>query len=188
MRSHRPITPDPLREFLRDRFSPERLRRLARADYDRDGDAIAREFGRNLETGVYRYAGEGNPYECALMQRNDMTPDRPLNELFGAWWLGAFCSDPEHFWLIQNLGASGMGSLLRMVVRGCGELGDDAAAAAHAALPFVGFLRSRTPDVDEEGFGMAIRALEAIESMGTAGANTERYRNFMAAVAERDNA
>lgn len=180
MSSFRPASPDLLRTFLRDRFSPERLRRVASADYDRDGDGIAQEFRRNLDTGLYGYTGDGNPYECTLMQRHDSTPDRPLNELFGAWWLGTFCSGPEHFALIDNLAPGGVDSLLHMLVRGCGELGDDAAMAAHATLPFVNFVYARTPLADEAGFSDAIRALEAIERLGSEAVKTERYQRFIA--------
>lgn len=186
MSSSRPVTPDPLREFLRGRFSSERLRRVASADFDRDGQAIADEFRRNLETGAYTYDGDGNPYECALMQKYDTTPDRPLNELFGAWWLGTFCSDPEHFVLIDNLGVE---SVLHMAVRGCAGLGPEAAEAAHAALPFVAFLHSRTPFTDDdEFFRLATRALEALERLGTAGTKTGRYQEFIAATGDPDEA
>lgn len=159
-----PPSPDPLREFLRSRISPMRLRRIASADYDRDGDGIAQEFQRNLDTGLYNYAGDGNKYECALMQQHDMTSDRPLNELFGAWWLGTFCSDPEYFTLIENLTPGGIDTLLQMVVSSCEKLGDDAPHAARAALPFIHFLRPRTPFAEEaNNFDWAIVALNAIE-------------------------
>lgn len=181
------MTPDLLRVFLRDRFTPERLRRVASADYDRDGDGIAIEFRRNLETGLYTYRGDGNPYECALMQRYDMTPDRPLNELFGAWWMGAFCSDPDHFVLIDNLAAGGVDSLLYMVARGCGELEHEAKAAAHAALPFVMYLRTRTPFAESASFDEAIAALEAIERLGTAAKTTGRYLGFKTKAGESND-
>lgn len=155
---------------------------MASADYDRDGDGISQEFRRNLDTGLCAYSGEGNPYECSLLQRHDMSADRPLNELFGAWWIGAFCSDPEHFVLIDNLAPRGVDSLLHMVVRSCGELGPDAAKAAHAALPFVGFLRTRTPFEYEASLSEAIAALESIERLGAAGVATGRYQTFMAKV------
>jgi hypothetical protein len=153
---------------------------VASADFDHDGDGISQEFRRNLDTGLYAYSGEGNPYECALMQQHDMTADRPLNELFGAWWMGAFCSDPENAVLIDNLAPWGVDSLLHMVVRGCGELGPDAAKAAHAALPCVGFLRTLTVFEREASFGEAIAALESIERLGTAGVATGEYQTFLA--------
>lgn len=180
--SSRASSPDPLRVFLRERFSPERLRYVASADYERDVDGIAEEFRKNLDTGVCSYTGEGNPYECAQMQPYDTGPDRPLHELFGAWWLGTFCSDPGSFVFIENLGLGGVRCLLRMVLRGCGDLGSDSAAAACAALPFVAFLRSRTPFVDEANFDLAVAALEAIERWGTAGTTTAEYRKFIAEV------
>lgn len=176
-----------LRMFLRDRFTPQRLRRVASADYDRDGDGIAMEFRRNLDTGGYAYAGPGNPYECANMQRFDSTADRPLNELFGAWWLGAFCSDPDLFVLIHNLASGGVDVVLRMVVRGCGELGDEAAAGARAAIPFVRFLHARTPYPEEASFHQAIAALEAIERSGSAGQRTARYVEFMQRTGGQDD-
>jgi hypothetical protein len=175
-----PGSPNELREFLRERFPPERLRRVASADYDRDGDGIAQEFKRNLDTGLYGYTGDGNPYEVALMQRHDMTADRPLDELFGAWWLGTFCSDPKNFVLINNLAPWGVDSLLGMVVRGCGELGEEAAKAANASIPFVRFVRSRTEFAEESHFDDALAALEAIKCLGAAGAKTERYQKFIA--------
>jgi hypothetical protein len=177
MSTFRPVTPDLLRAFLRDRLTPERLRDIASSDYDRDGDGIAQEFTHNLNTGEYSYSGEGNPYECAMMQGFDTSSDSPLNALFGAWWIGTFCSDPENFVLIDNLGLYGVDELLYMVVRGCGELGDDAAKAAHAAIPFVLFLRARTPFAEEARFDGAIADLEAIEQLGSAGGETTRKRD-----------
>jgi hypothetical protein len=106
-------------------------------------------------------------------------PARPLYELFGAWWIGAFCSAPEHFVLIQNLPQA---TLLGMVVRGCTDLGEDAKRAAHAAIPFVLWLRSRDPHpVDQapyEGdlYEKAVRALEAVEKLGSAAMNTARWQ------------
>lgn len=188
MSSYRPETPDLLRVFLRDRFTPSRLLRVASADHGRDGECISLEFRRNLDTGLYGYSSDGNPYECALMQRHDMTPDRPLNELFGAWWIGAFCSGPDHFVLIDNLASGGVDSLLHMVVRGCGELGHDAAAAAHAAIPFVKFLHARTPFAEEASFDEAVAALEAIERSGTEAKKTGRYQAFMTKVGESKDA
>lgn len=186
MSSFRPVTPDLLRVFLHDRFTPERLRRVASADYDRDGYGIYLEFSRNLETGQHAYAGDGNPYECAMMQRHDMTSDRPLNELFGAWWMGVFCSDPEQFVLIDNLDIGGVDTLLHMVVRGCGKMGPDAAAAAHAAIPFVMFVQARTPFSEQASFAEAIAALEAIEKLGINGEKSGRYLAFMKKVGEAD--
>ena len=165
--------------ILKGAFTPERLRRVASANYDYDGDGIYLEFRQNLDTGLFAYAGDGNPYECALMQRHDMTSDRPLNELFGAWWIGAFCSEPEHFVLINNLAIGGVDALLHMVVRGCGELGHDAAAAAHAAIPFVRFLQGRTPFPEEASFDEAIAALDAIERLGSVAKETGPYLVFM---------
>lgn len=179
MSSFEPITPDHLRAFLRERLTPAQIRRMASADYDRDGDGIAREFAHNLETGLYTYAGDGNPYECAMMQRHDTTSNRPLDELFGAWWLGTFCSAPNHFFLIDNLGVGGVDQLLHMVVRGCGELGADSRAAAHAAIPFSRFLQGRTPHPESASFGEAIAALKAIESSETAAQTSGRYLAFM---------
>lgn len=187
MAAHAPATPHPLRAFLRARLSHERLRRISSADYDRDGEAIAEEFRRNLDTGQSGYTGGGNPYECALMQRHDSTPDRPLNELFGAWWLGAFCSGPEHFVLIDNLAPRGIESLLHMVVRGCAELQHDAAKAAHAAIPFVRFLRARTPSPNRGACDTALAALEAIERLGPAAARTERCQSFMTRIDHYDD-
>lgn len=175
-----------LREFLRERFTPERLRYAASADYDFDGDAIAEEFRHNLETGHYTYARtEGNPYACAVMQQHEMTSERPLYELFGGWWLGTFCSDPGYFVLIDNLGVpNGVDALLHMVVRGCGELGQDARKAAHAAIPFVYFLQSRTPPESGGSFSEAVAALEAIERLGTDGMKSGRYQGFMTKFSE----
>ncbi|MBX3389000.1 MAG: hypothetical protein KF691_06045 [Phycisphaeraceae bacterium] len=113
------------------------------------------------------------------MQTHDETPDRPLNELFGAWWLGTFCSEPEHFVLIDNLVPSGVGSLLYMLVRGSAELGPESALAAQAALPFVKFLHARTPFADEAAFAEAIGALETIERFGSAGSDAWQFQVFM---------
>lgn len=179
MPSYRPSTPDLLRAFLRGRLSFERLRRIASADHERDSDAIALEFMRNLDTGQYSYSGVGNPYECVLLQQNDGTADRSLDALFGAWWLGTFCTDPASFVLIGNLAPRGVDSLLFVVVRGCGGLGAETAQAAHAALPFVSFVRSRTPDASQHAFDQAHDALEALERLGVEGTKTERYRGFM---------
>lgn len=179
-----PASPDPLRCFLRERMSPTRLRRAASADYDCDGDGICEEFKRNLDTGAFGYVGHGNPYECALMQRHDMTSDRPINELFGAWWIGTFCSNDRDFVLIDNLSSHGVDSLLHMVVRGCGELGDDARLAARAARPFIAWLSARTPGAEDASFSEALAALEAIERLGNDGTTAEAYRSFMHKIGE----
>lgn len=179
MASHVPASPELLREFLRARLTPERLRRIASADYDRDGEGIAAELAKNLATGEYGYEGDGNPYEVALLQRHDSTGERPLNELFGAWWMGAFCSEPDYFVLIENLAAYGVESLLHMVVRGCGELGEDASKAAHASIPFVLFVKSRTPDAELVDFAGAIGALEAVERLGAECGRASRYQEFV---------
>lgn len=160
---------------------------MASADYDRDGDGIAREFAHNLDTGLYTYAGDGNPYECAMLQRHDTTSNRALDELFGAWWLGTFCSAPNHFFLIDNLGIGGVDQLLHMVVRGCGKLGADSRAAAHAAIPFIRFLQGRTPHPASASFGEAIAALKAIESSGTAAQTSGRYLAFMKKLDDSSN-
>lgn len=155
------------------------IRRIASADYDFDGDRIADAFQRNLDTGTYEYSGKGDPYECALMQRHDMTDQRPMNEIFGAWWLGTYCSDPECVTLIHNLGSDGVASLLYMLVRGCGEVGGQSTHAAHAALPLVEFLRARLAPADASVFDMAVEALEAIERRGKDGVSSGRYLAFM---------
>lgn len=170
-----PVSPHPLREFLRTHCSDERLARCATADYGRGAESIAAEFRHNLETGEYAYAGDGNTYECALMQRYDETTDRPLNELFGAWWMGAFCSSPEHWVLIDNLGMGGAGALLWMVVRGCSELGELSRPAAHAAIPFVRYIRERDPYPAGDMYDAVVAALEAIERLGPDGVRSERF-------------
>lgn len=172
-------SPDPLRTFLRERLSPEQIRNIASADYDNDGDGIAEEFHRNLDTGLFSYSGEGNPYECALLQTYSKSPDRPLYELFGAWWIGAFCSEAEHFVLIDNLVEGGVDALMRRVIRGCAECGADAALAAKAALPFVHFVRDRTPFVEEARFPDAIAALDQVVRHGSESVKTPEYIRFM---------
>ncbi len=184
MPSHRPATSDHLRVFLRDHLTQAQIRRIASADYDFDGDEIADEFRRYLNTGSHQYAGRGNLYECALMQRHDMTEQRPMNEIFGAWWLGAFCSEPHCLTLIHNLGSDGVASLLHMLVRGCAELREGSSQAAHAALPFVDFLRLRLEPSDASVFDLAIAALEAIERYGPEGARSGRYQAFMERVGD----
>jgi hypothetical protein len=174
-----PISPDLLRKFLRDHVSAERLQRIATADRT-DGSDNVQQFIHNLETGSLTLSsGNGNPYECALMQRHDLTAEHPLNELFGAWWLGVFCSDHQNFVLIDNLAPFGVGSLLHMVVRGCGELGKDAHAAAAAAVPCVRVLQSRTRHADRTVFRKAIAALEEIERVGPAALRSLRYQEFI---------
>ena len=174
-----PISPDLLRKFLRDRVIEERLQRIATADRT-DGSDNVQQFIHNLETGSLKLpSGFGNPYECALMQRHDLTTERPLNEPFGAWWMGVFCSDQQNFVLIDNLAPHGVGSLLHMVVRGCGELGNDSHAAATAAIPFVRFLQSRTRHADRTVFRSALELLQEIEHLGPAALASWRYQAFV---------
>jgi hypothetical protein len=174
--SHRPATPDHLRMFLQAHLSEDRLHRIARADYGRDAGGIGREFKHNLQTGQYTYAGDGNPYECALLQRHTDADGLPLNELFGAWWIGAFCSGPDTFFLIDNLGVK---TLLWMTIHACAHLGPRSSSAAHAALPFIAFLRARDAHPYAELYDKAVRALEAIERHGPGVTSTSRYTDFM---------
>ncbi len=174
----RPRTPKPLRKFLRRFCTPEQLAEIANSDWGHGADAILAEFRHNLETGEYTWCGDGNPYACCELQL--LSGSDPLDALFAAWWIGTFLSGSENDWiLIDNLGVIEGGSMtiLRAAVQACADL--DHAAAAHATVSFVLWLKSRDPHHDLQRYTNAVRALEAIEKLGQHAKESGRYHEFM---------